>query len=201
MRAALSEFDCQLTRVVFVSTVIQTSWIHSIRCAAGKAAVRAAARRLPRRGAAKRPLRRGLTIRRRRGRPIAGEPTVQPVGLAGRRSRTHRRRRPDRLRDRFDTDASRDAPRSAPCAARTAALRERMLAERLTSAGYSVAGARGWRLLFLTVFGAVVVDLISGVVERYWWPPDLEIADEANDLSPGEPGARGPARPRATDTR
>jgi hypothetical protein len=49
------------------------------------------------------------------------------------------------------------------------------------SAGLSfLAGARGWGLVLFTALGFVPIGMILGVIQRYWFPPTLEIVDESD---------------------
>ena len=51
----------------------------------------------------------------------------------------------------------------------------------VVSAGLSfLAGARGWYLIICTILGFVPIAMITTFIQRYWFPPTLEIVDESD---------------------
>jgi uncharacterized paraquat-inducible protein A len=51
----------------------------------------------------------------------------------------------------------------------------------VVSAGLSfLAGARGWPLIIFTILGFMPIAMISNFIQRYWFPPTLEIVDESD---------------------
>jgi predicted RNA-binding Zn-ribbon protein involved in translation (DUF1610 family) len=51
----------------------------------------------------------------------------------------------------------------------------------VVSAGLSfLAGARGWHPIILAILGFVPIGTITNVIQRYWFPPTLEIVDESD---------------------